>query len=575
MGIEIRPNEVSSQIATKSVQIDTAKTEIGVWKQNIYEFIDQGSLDGEGYAAAKYRLSCYPKLLSGIEEVINLTAQADQDVSNALGSFEGAEVVSEDEWLEKKEEALSNAADARDEMYGYINELRRLESGDGSYVRGLAEAAALESFNFDMQAEEAGEWLSKIYSYVEETNNIHTGVLEEIETAIAAGVNAFRDTVSPETWFNTDMTWFENLKVAAAKHRPNVNGLDDLYSDGTVNKESCEILFNTPFELLSEEEINALTDAYNTMWILRDTEGIEEFLKCAYIETGNIYSYSYGEGKDLMWFESNELALTATFNQFVKYYVENEGGELSDSQHVLFSNFLSDITDYMSSIYVKNKGDNLPLKIGYLSNSSVNRGNDGLFCLTFECESIEGTPPGIFDNGWPLRTLVSGGSDPGAFLNDLLYTDYRSLQKSVEGEVGMTAALSTIEYLAGDLIGPLAIIIDMIGAGKEANKENDFISNIQSKSAALYLVDEPWFTGTASLVDGAAVFRDIECDQDLLSQAIAYYHEGSTKNANNYLGEAEQMIPKIVNNKGVITPEDDSDIYVFLTTTIPMSVYRF
>lgn len=212
MGIEIRPAAVMGQVRAKAGLLGSLLSEVQDKRAASQGFSEDGLLSGRGWDAARERVSSYALLLSSLEASVRRTLQIDAGVSAALaGYFGGCAYVSEDEWLERKSEALSRC----DWLEGSLRQMRRLSSRDLRCERLYAASIrfAQDSASF------AGDMLSKIYSYCSQTNGAYAEV-GDLNACIARGASAFSASgysAKAGRWGELDTSWRAELAVRGAK----------------------------------------------------------------------------------------------------------------------------------------------------------------------------------------------------------------------------------------------------------------------------------------------------------------------------------------------------------------------
>lgn len=180
---------------------------------NVYGFASETSLSGVGWESAKERIYNYAALFSGIAVAAKRVSQIDARISSALsGYFGGCDRVSEQEWLDKKEEALARASYMQD-----LLDASRADQNSSWYITSSYEGAvrlAMEDASF------AGDMLSKIYSYCAETNNAYGTDLSNLFSLIRRGCAAFAIpgfNAHTGKWNAVDQSWRADLSKAAYK----------------------------------------------------------------------------------------------------------------------------------------------------------------------------------------------------------------------------------------------------------------------------------------------------------------------------------------------------------------------
>ncbi|OUO88921.1 hypothetical protein B5F40_11985 [Gordonibacter sp. An230] len=213
MTIEIRPAAVMEQIERKKEALEALRDEAASKLLSVEGFSQDTLLTGAGWQASKDRIASYGALLSALTTAAERTMQADERVSSALaGYFEGCERVSEREWLDRQSDALSQARlmeeRARWALHGTV--------GSAGLARMYEEAAA---FAYDA-ANLAGDMLSKVYSYCDETNGAYEGDLADLTSCLARGCAAVSSSgfdAEAGRWGALDMSWSVELREKAAK----------------------------------------------------------------------------------------------------------------------------------------------------------------------------------------------------------------------------------------------------------------------------------------------------------------------------------------------------------------------
>lgn len=220
MSIEIRPAQVQAQIREKSRSLDA----LGHAVNDAYGKVDWfcgtgGVLSGEGYEAARVHMGQYKDFCLKVHECIEMTRQADSQVSNALGVFGGAARVSEQEWLDKQNAAQRQLSSLRDQA----NRLAKEPPSFASAFSSLQVQFSIASW--ENQARYAGQMLSKIYSYCAQTNNVYEGDLGKLTSAVRAGASAFAGCSfdsSTGKWGQIDYSWSSDEIEAIVSNNLNV-----------------------------------------------------------------------------------------------------------------------------------------------------------------------------------------------------------------------------------------------------------------------------------------------------------------------------------------------------------------
>ena len=205
MTIEIRPAAVRDQIAQKSALLDEISGAVNGAHGKVDWFCGSGGvLAGEGYEAARIHMGQYKNFCLKVAECVEMTREADSRVLSALGRFGGMSVVSEREWLEKRNSAQRQASRCRSEA----NRLAAQPfSPDAAFGAMCARFSAVMWQN---QAEFASRKLSDIYSYCAETNGLYEGDFGKLTDAVRAGASAFtscRFDSATGKWASIDYSW--------------------------------------------------------------------------------------------------------------------------------------------------------------------------------------------------------------------------------------------------------------------------------------------------------------------------------------------------------------------------------
>ena len=381
MSIEIRPNGVSDQVAAKANLLSEISSELAARKDIINAFIDS-PLTSDGYEALKARVETYPVLIAGLEYAATLTMQADQTVESALGRFGGVDKISEQELLDKQNDALDRVAGLEAQYSGILK---------GSCT-GLA-SDFLGNFiaNAQLQADAAGEMLSDVYSYCEETNNVYQNV-EDIYIAIDAGFQAFSNAAAGKgNWPTlTNSGWIANLKIAVANGRPMIENADQIYDGETLNTEACSVLFGIPFELWGRKEQNAMLLAYDAMWVgdsgQPDLVALEALIKCGYFKGEKRERPGFNRLEDrpetVQEYHLGEGFLGFT-NAYIKENLKYLGTEKLD-QAGLRGTFLFNIATHLDSMYGYPDFTLTPVRYGEVG---IQENADDLFSMTLICEN--------------------------------------------------------------------------------------------------------------------------------------------------------------------------------------------
>lgn len=265
MTIEIRPAAVRNQISEKARMLNELQSAIVDARNAVNWFCSAGGeFSGSGYAAAQEHMIAYVDYLNTIEACINKVRDADDFVSNALGVFGGESVVSEQEWLDKQQEAKQGAADCWNNATQYQQDY--LTYGYSEAYMGCVSSA----WEWESRESYAGQRLSDIYSYCERTNGAHNSSdLGTLYDAVRAGSAAFAAScgydAETHAWGVIDSSWYtDEVRVVA--------------SQDLALRSSCG---NVQPVAIS----NPITDAISDWWAANGTD-ISNYLKVGFAVAG-------------------------------------------------------------------------------------------------------------------------------------------------------------------------------------------------------------------------------------------------------------------------------------------------
>ena len=516
MGIEIRPSGVSDQLSKKDALLTSIKEDILRLKISVDTYVDDDALTGSGYAALGQRLYLYQVLFAGIEQAINITKDADNTVNTSLTSrFGSEEKTSEDEWKQMQENAL--ACEERSQYaLNALTELARnssysLRAGDASRSlhKSIEEAQNL--------AHKAGEELSKIYSYCEETNNVYknnAALNSAINKGLAAlsvgGYNRASGSWEP-SYINT--SWIGELRDAALKNRTKITCPEDIYpSAGKINEEALKGLMETPFELLSEEELELLMQAYDLIFIggqdgAIDTEALGSFLGCCYQKGEEGIHVIYA--KPVMTVPRYEFLLLDTFKQFMGAYANNPSriADMDPSAFALRNGVLRDSVSAMSVVWSSNERGPA-FSVGYLTRSDYGQVGDELLAVTMSTLSIGELPK---DSQTYAFLSGSGESKDLAYL--MVNSNLDALKIDTLSKAGKNAseiAISTLRQILNlkniaklPFINIAASVLGSFYEHGKAVEQNKHIDVTKSIHLAEAVLKHDWAVhGSLSIVNG-------------------------------------------------------------------------
>lgn len=199
-------------------------------------FVEDESLQGSGWEAAKERIGAYDKLTSAIIYACGLISMGDDTVFNALNSrFGSLEAANEEEWLQMQSEAQA-LYDAAEQDFNDAYDSKHPSIEQSAALQDASERMGTNKEKLD----KAGAMLSKIYSYCEETNHVYDGdELSGYRDAITHGVSALTGSTfdtNTNTWHDWDDGWTDEMNHAVENTQPS----DPMNEDGTVNTQSTE-----------------------------------------------------------------------------------------------------------------------------------------------------------------------------------------------------------------------------------------------------------------------------------------------------------------------------------------------
>lgn len=214
MTIEIRPAAVRAQINEKRLLLNRMTIAASAIRSAVTNFCAAQEFSGDAYTVAQEHIAKYLDYLDVFEACIEKARAADDKILDALGSFGGMSVVSEQEWLDRKRQAEWWAASCWGRSSYYLQDY--LEYGYSKAYSNCVDQAQ----EWEDRAGRAGEMLSKIYSYCGQTNNAHGGDdLSALYDAVRAGSAAFANSCNynaeTHVWGKIDSSWYSDVRTIA------------------------------------------------------------------------------------------------------------------------------------------------------------------------------------------------------------------------------------------------------------------------------------------------------------------------------------------------------------------------
>lgn len=554
MGTEIRPNPVSDQISTKANLLNELCEEAYVRKSMVQSFCQEVSLDSLGYNAKKERLGAYSKLFTGINQSVSMTLTADQVVDDALGRF-GGEDISEKEFVDMQEEAQNSIISLTAEIATLNMRLMTLNVasqfgasfGSGETMKSSAAIAATNSMKAQYRASIAGaetllegaqdrlnaanEMLEKIRAYCAETDSAHAGTVKEINDAISRGIHEIDCSVfdvQSNTWIPPlKMSWYDDIRNSVAKVRPIIDSANDIYIDGSLNEANCKTLFGLPIYQWFDEEINAMTAAYNNIWRGNrgqlDTDALELFLQCGYVkgETEHIRGDQRLEDKP---YTMTEYHLTEGFLGFIGEYTkicsEKKDTSFFD-QLALRGGVLMDVSASLPSVW----GGVPDFEFEVKTNKDVGIWNSpsAPFCVGITCTSTR------YGGSEKTTRILTGSGECQRFITMFIEGDQQGLKDSNNpDEVAFMAFVTTFGGLAKNstaVILPITIMMNAkdIASAVEISRVADNTIDLVAHKDIVWASD---LRGSVSIVDGKPVYYNYGYDTNAIDAGIAKYYDG-------------------------------------------------
>ena len=173
-------------------------------------FADEEALTGSGWDAAKSRIAAYSKLTAAMVYACGIIGIADRHVFSALSSrFGSTSAVDEEEWLQMQQEARHMLAQAESILSSSTSRGTGQDGALGEYASAIP--------GYLERIRRAGEVLSKIYSYCEETNGLYSDdELSGLCNLVARGTRALASSGFDDqtcSWSAWDDGWVGELDV--------------------------------------------------------------------------------------------------------------------------------------------------------------------------------------------------------------------------------------------------------------------------------------------------------------------------------------------------------------------------
>lgn len=208
--IQIRPSAVQAQIEGKYGVMSALSDECERIGRAAQSFADEEALTGPGWDAAKSRIAAYSKLTAAMVYACGIIGIADRHVFSALSSrFGSTSAVDEEEWLQMQQEARHMLAQAESILSSSTSRGTGQDGALGEYASAIP--------GYLERIRRAGEVLSKIYSYCEETNGLYSDdELSGLCNLVARGTRALASSgFDGQTcsWSAWDDGWVGELDV--------------------------------------------------------------------------------------------------------------------------------------------------------------------------------------------------------------------------------------------------------------------------------------------------------------------------------------------------------------------------
>ena len=208
--IQIRPSAVQAQIEGKYGVMSALSDECERIGRAAQSFADEEALTGPGWDAAKSRIAAYSKLTAAMVYACGIIGIADRHVFSALSSrFGSTSAVDEEEWLQMQQEARHMLAQTESILSSSTSRGTGQDGALGEYASAIP--------GYLERIRRAGEVLSKIYSYCEETNGLYSDdELSGLCNLVARGTRALASSgFDGQTcsWSAWDDGWVGELDV--------------------------------------------------------------------------------------------------------------------------------------------------------------------------------------------------------------------------------------------------------------------------------------------------------------------------------------------------------------------------
>lgn len=208
--IQIRPSAVQAQIEGKYGVMSALSDECERIGRAAQSFADEEALTGPGWDVAKSRIAAYSKLTAAMVYACGIIGIADRHVFSALSSrFGSTSAVDEEEWLQMQQEARHMLAQAESILSSSTSRGTGQDGALGEYASAIP--------GYLERIRRAGEVLSKIYSYCEETNGLYSDdELSGLCNLVARGTRALASSGFDDqtcSWSAWDDGWVGELDV--------------------------------------------------------------------------------------------------------------------------------------------------------------------------------------------------------------------------------------------------------------------------------------------------------------------------------------------------------------------------
>ena len=220
MGIEIRPAAVIAMLDEKSQKFDVMKETFSRSKQAMRQFIDDDTLRGEAYSAAKERFWYNLQAIEAFELSIDRSKQIDSQFKSIIeGTWGAMAEVSEDYWVNERVKVIKK-------IRYFQNKGEQAQKRADADPTNFVDRARAPYYQMQVEAYKNAlripdEMIRKIHDYCRQTDGLYNDAdLNALDESLNRAISAFDSATfnhETKTWEKMDKSCFEGLSKSVKK----------------------------------------------------------------------------------------------------------------------------------------------------------------------------------------------------------------------------------------------------------------------------------------------------------------------------------------------------------------------